>query len=186
MKMGYLKNTRDHYSLVAQLFHWITVPVVVMLFGLGFWMVDLGYYDAWYQKAPRLHTGWGSLLGFFIMIRLIYRACFRYPQPLSSHKPVEQRLGRLMHFSLYGIMVGVIISGYIMVTVKGDPLPVFDWFELPPLFQSERNLQDQAGRIHEILAYLLMVFVAVHGLAAVKHHFIDRDATLKRMAGRKR
>src|SRR5690606_6539122 len=156
--MGYLKSSRDHYSLVAQLFHWITVPVVILLFWLGFWMVDLGYYDAWYQKAPRLHTGWGVLFGFFLVFRLLYRLGSRYPRPMSTHRPFERILGRIMHFALYGVMIGVIISGYIMVTIKGDPLPVFDWFELPVILQSEQNLQDSAGRVHEILAYLLMIF----------------------------
>lgn len=184
--MRYLRNSPDHYSLIAQLFHWVTVPVVIILFGLGYWMVDLGYYDAWYQRAPRLHIGLGSLFGFLIVIRLLYRMGCRYPQPMATHRPIEKILGKIMHLALYAVTIGVVFSGYLMVTVKGDPLPVFDWFELPSLYQSESNVQDTAGRVHEILAYLLIVFATLHGLAALKHHFVDRDRTLRRMVGRQR
>ncbi|HCA64051.1 MAG TPA: cytochrome b, partial [Pseudomonas sp.] len=46
------------------------------------------------------------------------------------------------------------------------------------------NQADSAGLVHEYAAWALVIFAVVHALAALKHHFIDRDATLMRMLGR--
>ena len=60
---------------------------------------------------------------------------------------------------------------------------MFDWFTLPALVTGVDNLEDIAGEVHEILAFTLIGLAAVHGLAAIKHHIIDRDTTLLRMLG---
>ena len=57
-------------------------------------------------------------------------------------------------------------------------------FEVPALVTNVDNLEDRAGDVHEWLAYTLIALVTLHAGAAVKHHFIDRDDTLKRMLGR--
>ena len=61
---------------------------------------------------------------------------------------------------------------------------MFGLFSVPASIQGLPNQEDIAGEIHEILAWTLMGLVALHALAALKHHFIDRDATLLRMLGR--
>ncbi|HDL8500296.1 TPA: cytochrome b/b6 domain-containing protein, partial [Yersinia enterocolitica] len=43
---------------------------------------------------------------------------------------------------------------------------------------------DTAGTVHLYLAWAVVVLSLLHGLAAIKHHFIDGDITLKRMLGR--
>jgi cytochrome b561 len=47
-------------------------------------------------------------------------------------------------------------------------------------------MEDRAGEIHFILATTLIALAGLHGLAALKHHFIDRDITLVRMLGSSR
>jgi cytochrome b561 len=44
-----------------------------------------------------------------------------------------------------------------------------------------KNQEDIAGVVHYYLAYSIIIFVLLHALAALKHHFIDQDVTLKRM-----
>ena len=57
-----LLNTRENYGWVAKLLHWLVALAVFSLFGLGFWMVDLGYYDSWNKLAPHIHKSVGILL----------------------------------------------------------------------------------------------------------------------------
>jgi cytochrome b561 len=35
--------------------------------------------------------------------------------------------------------------------------------------------------VHELLGFALLTLVTLHVVGALKHHLIDRDATLKRM-----
>ena len=57
-----LRNTEEGYGLVAIVLHWSMAVVVIVLFALGLWMVDLTYYDPWYRRAPDIHKGLGVLL----------------------------------------------------------------------------------------------------------------------------
>jgi len=76
------------------------------------------------------------------------------------------------------------LSGYLISTADGRPISVFGWFEVPALLTSIPNQEDVAGLVHEYLAWGLVILAGLHGLAALKHHFIDRDPTLLRMFGR--
>ena len=76
-------------------------------------------------------------------------------------------------------------AGYLISTADGVGIPVFGLFEIPALVSGLPDQADVAGVVHLYLAWVLVVFAGLHGLAALKHHFIDRDATLVRMLGRK-
>ena len=62
-----------------------------------------------------------------------------------------------------------------------EGFPFFDWFEVPALITGIEGQEDLAGEVHFYLAWTLVIVAAGHGLAAIKHHLIDKDDTLKRM-----
>ena len=104
---------------------------------------------------------------------------------MPSHKRWEKRTSALVQFCLYlGIFV-LVLSGYLISTEDGRPIAVFTWFDVPALGALFANQADIAGLVHEYVAYSLIALAVLHGLAALKHHFIDKDNTLKRMFGRK-
>ena len=77
------------------------------------------------------------------------------------------------------------IAGYLISTAEGVGIPVFGLFEVPALITNLPDQADVAGVVHLYLAWTVVIFAGLHGLVALKHHFIDRDATLTRMLGRK-
>ena len=77
----------------------------------------------------------------------------------------------------------MVTSGYLITTADGQAVVVFGLFEIPATLYGLENQEDVAGAIHDWLATLLIALAALHGLAALKHHFIDRDPTLLRMLG---
>lgn len=161
--------------------HWVIAVGVIGLFTLGLWMVDLGYYDEYYRIAPHIHKSIGVLLVTLVVLRFIWRLLNVQPVPLASHKRWEVVLARAVHYVFYLILLCMLISGYLITTAEGESLKVFNWFSLPSLVSSVDNLEDYAGDIHEVLAFTLIGLVILHALAALKHHFIDKDSTLKRM-----
>ena len=183
-----LRNTDRAYGWLARVFHWISAVVIIGLFILGLWMVDLTYYSDWYKTAPDIHRSIGVLLAMFIIARIIWRFMNSQPGPLSTHKAWEVKTGHIVHWLLYIGMFAMFISGYLISTAKGQPVDIFNWFSLPAIVTGEslgiKNMEDLAGEIHEILAYILIGFASVHALAALKHHFIDKDSTLLRMLGK--
>ena len=83
-----------------------------------------------------------------------------------------------------GLLLAVIVAGYLISTADGEPISVFGWFSVPATLSGLPDQADVAGEIHLYLAWALVVFAVLHALAALKHHFVDRDPTLKRMLGR--
>lgn len=176
-----LKNDQQNYGLVDMALHWLIAVLTYGLFGLGLWMVDLGYYDNWYQKAPTLHEGFGVLLFMFVLIKIRWKWNTTPPESLASHKQWE-KTGAHLAQRLFNILLLVIaISGYLIVTAKGDSLNVFNLFSIPASLSGVSNQADLAGEIHWLLAWILVILSSVHVIAALKHHFIDKDKTLKRM-----
>ncbi|MCU7932664.1 MAG: cytochrome b [Candidatus Thiodiazotropha sp. (ex Codakia rugifera)] len=178
-----LANDRENYGLIAMVLHWLVALVIFGLFGLGLWMRDLGYYDAWYQLGPWWHKGIGMLLFVVLVGRFIWRHFNQRPDHLPTHKPYERRVGLLVHSLLYLLMFAVMISGYLISTADGRPLEVFDWFSIPATISGIDGQEDIAGKVHLYLAWSIIVLSALHTLAALKHHFLDHDRTLKRMLG---
>jgi cytochrome b561 len=58
---------------------------------------------------------------------------------------------------------------------------VFGWFELPATLQGIEGQEDIAGEIHFALAMVLLTLIGLHVLAALRHHYVFKDDTLRRM-----
>lgn len=178
-----LLNSSSRYGLVSVLIHWLVALAVCALFGLGLWMTGLTYYSEWYRTAPALHKSVGVTLFAVMLLRVLWRFLTPTPAPISTHSAGVQLLSRLGHGVLYLSIFVVMVSGYLISTAKGRGVSVFDLFEIPALATALPNQADLAGAVHLYLAWALVVMASLHGLAALKHHFIDRDNTLKRMLG---
>jgi cytochrome b561 len=179
-----LRNSPTRYGLVSVLLHWLVALTVFGLFALGFWMVGLDYYSPWYRRAPDLHKSIGLLLFAVMLLRLFWRFFSPAPAALASHGRWTRLASKLGHGLLYLGLFAVMISGYLISTADGRPISVFGWFEVPATLTSIPDQADLAGLLHEYLAWGLVLLALVHALAALKHHFIDRDSTLTRMLGR--
>ncbi len=178
------RNSSNNYGLVSIAMHWLVAIAVVGLFALGYWMVGLNYYSGWYRTAPDIHKSVGILLFGLMLVRVIWRFVSPAPSPLRSHGRRTRMATKAGHGLLYGGLFVLMISGYLISTADGRAIGVFGWFEVPALITSIPNQADAAGLVHEYLAWGVLIFSGLHALAALKHHFIDRDPTLKRMLGR--
>lgn len=183
--MGIL-NTKEQWGLVSIVFHWLSAITIIGLFALGWWMVELNYYSDWYKVAPNWHRSMGVLLIGVIILRILWRWFNTTPDPIGEHRQWEKIAAKWTHLILYAQLLFMLPTGYLITTAKGQSLDVFDWFSIPATIQSIDNLEDIAGVVHKYIAYSMIGLASVHMLGAVKHHVVDRDATLKRMLGIKR
>ncbi|KRW82009.1 cytochrome b [Marinobacter sp. P4B1] len=179
-----LKNSEHHYGWLAVVLHWLVATVVVGLFALGFWMVDLSYYDEWYRKGPDLHRSIGLILFAVVVFRLLWRLINASPRPLASHKRWEVVSAHVAHSLLYVLMFVAMVSGYLITTADGSSISVFGLFDVPSLTGRVKGMEDTAGAVHYWSTWALVGLAGLHALGALKHHFIDRDETLRRMSGR--
>ena len=179
-----LKNSEHHYGWLAVVLHWLVAVVVVGLFALGLWMVDLSYYDEWYRKGPDLHRSIGLILFAVVVFRLLWRFINTSPRPLANHQRWEVVSAHVAHSLLYVLMFVAMVSGYLITTADGSSISVFGLFDVPSVTGQVKGMEDTAGAVHYWSTWALVGLAGLHALGALKHHFIDRDETLRRMSGR--
>ncbi|WP_366525537.1 cytochrome b [uncultured Microbulbifer sp.] len=177
------RNNQTHYGWVAIILHWLMAPAIIGLFVLGWWMRQLSYYDPWYQQAPNIHKGIGILLLVALVLRLLWRTINTIPRDEPNIPRWQALAASATHALIYLLLFAITLSGYLISTADGRAIDVFGWFSVAATIQGIPNQEDLAGSLHEILAWSLIVLVSLHTLAALKHHFIDRDATLRKMLG---
>ena len=175
-----LKNSSKYYGWISIVIHWLMAIAIFFMFGLGLYMVDLTYYDAWYKGSLDLHKSLGMVVLGFLIFRVFWRVITTQPTALTGPK-WQQRMAHWMHQILYVVMLLLMVSGYLISTADGRAIVIFDLINIPALPWHVQNQEDIAGEIHAILSWLLIGLSVAHALASLKHHFINKDRTLKRM-----
>jgi cytochrome b561 len=173
------RNTHSGWGAVSIVLHWLSAVTIIGLFILGWWMTELGYYDPWYNQAPWIHRSIGVLLLLLTLLRFVWR--FFQPTPHAEGSRLEALAAHIGHIALYVLLLSVMVSGYLISTAKGSGISVFGWFEVPALVHDLLNQASLAGSVHWYSALMLMALAAIHALAALKHHVVDRYNTLVRM-----
>jgi len=181
-----IRNTNETYGSLTVLIHWAVALAAFGLFGLGLWMVDLNYYSTWYHKAPSIHKSLGVLLALVMVFRFFWRWFNLVPKPEPGQKTWEIKAAEAVHRLLYLLIFAVLVSGYLISTADGKPVDVFGLFSVPALLSGLPRQEDVAGQVHLVLAVSLVGLAVFHAAAAIKHHVVDKDATLKRMLGTKK
>ncbi len=167
------------YGAVAQLFHWLTVALVLLLVPLGLTMTSL---DAgWLQDA--LFTAHKSL-GLTILMLTVIRLAWRWiqaPPPTSRDLSRFEMLTSLAtHRLLYAVLLLMPISGYLMEVAGGFPLAFFGLDIVPRLLGKDPALAKLAEVAHLRLQYVIYALALLHAGAALHHHYRGHDV-LRRM-----
>lgn len=161
------------------LIHWITALSVFGLFALGLWMVDLTYYSDWYKTAPSIHKSVGIVLAALTLIRLVTVMLKTRPQRFGTR--TELVLAKLAHIGIYTLLLLLFVSGYLISTADGRGIDVFSVVTIPGAGKLFDQQADIAGAIHFYVAWGLVGLAVMHAFAAIKHHVINKDDTLKQM-----
>lgn len=167
------------YNALARLIHWSSALLIISMFVLGLWMVDLDYYNQWYQTAPHWHKSIGLCLFTVTVLRILWKMMTKAPE--IEGKNWEKSVAKLVHRLLYVLLFFLFISGYMISTADGRSIAIFNWFSIPGFGSIVDNQEDIAGAVHYYVAIILIALTCLHALAALKHHYIDKDNTLKKM-----
>jgi cytochrome b561 len=169
----------EHYTRTAVALHWLVAGFIVCGFVLGWVMTDL----AVSPLKLRMYN-WHKWVGITVLglaaLRGIWRLTHRAPALLPM--PAWQKLSaQVLHVALYVLMFLQPISGWIYSNAAGYPVVYLGLIPLPNLVGKDKALAKVMEERHELLGWVLLSIFVLHALAALKHHFVDRDDTLRRM-----
>ncbi|PDT76308.1 cytochrome b [Bradyrhizobium sp. C9] len=180
----------DDYGPVAKTLHWITVVLVIVAWTLGMFGEELSEGSA--QESGLLMHIW---IGLAVLVLAVVRIPWRIANPPPKIVPTEfgrwliewtDPASRLMHYLLYGLLIVVPAFGIALQFAQGHPLSLFGLGEIPSPWLADNAFAHSLKEVHEILANLLVILAAFHMVAALVHHIVFGDSTLKRMLPRMR
>lgn len=181
-----LRNTQSKFGAVTIFIHWLMAVVVIGQFSFGLYMLSINYYNPLYKVLTHYHKSIGILFICLLGIRLCWKAINSRPTPAPGVKQWEHNAGRLAQGAMLFLLIIVACFGYLISTAKGHSIEVFNWFEVPATITSIEDQEDWAGEFHYWFALSVTIIASIHAIAALKHHFIDKNETLLRMLGKDR
>ncbi len=167
---------------LAKLFHWLMAVLIIAMLGLGLYMAALPFSD-FKIELYQIHKSLGLTILALLPLRLLWRVVNPTP-PLPATITGWQRIGaNFSHVLLYGLMIGVPLTGWIMASAFSNQLQTtyFGLFDVPNLIAPSAEWRELMVWVHASMNIALMGVLALHIGAAVKHHWVDKDDVLKRM-----
>lgn len=168
------------YSRTAVFLHWALAAAILASLAVGLTMTSLPFSPA-RLKLYNWHKWAGILILTASAVRLLWRLTHRPPE--DPPMPLWQlRAAHVAHLLMYVLFFAVPIVGWAYSSAAGFPVVLFGVIALPDFVPKDTALAELLKPWHAQLAWLLGIVIAAHVLAALKHHFIDRDGLLRRMA----
>lgn len=157
--------------------HWLTAVMVVLLWTIG-QTIDFAPNGPLRVDYRSLHMLLGVTLGTVLIIRLAWRITRGGMLP-ALDQGLLLVIARATHWLLYALMLVTVGLGVLNVWARGDA--IFDLVHVPQLIPGDRAFVHQIGGWHGLAANAVLVVAGLHSAAALFHHFVLRDATLRRM-----
>jgi cytochrome b561 len=175
-----IRNTPDRWGAVSQLLHWLIVALVAIQATLGLTglMLPIGM-----EKLAVLarHKSVGITILGLATLRLLWRWLNPTPPLPSNLKPHERFLAHFTHAALYLLLLAMPLTGWIMSSARGFTVSWFNLVALPNLVPKSETLYNTMVATHATLASALALAVALHIAGALRHHYVLKDNTLRRM-----
>jgi len=178
--IGRAVNTDHRYQPLLIGMHWLTLALLIAVYAL----IEL---RGLYPKGSAAHDmmkQWHFMLGLavfgLVLIRLPLRLALHAP-PITPPPPAwQQRMAAAMHWALYALLIALPLLGWLTLSAKGRPVPFFG-LQLPALIGPDKALGRSLENIHEVVGTLGYWLIGLHAGAALLHHYVVRDDTLRRM-----
>ena len=172
-------------STTTKILHAIVGLSMISLIAVGIYMHEtktFALYD--------IHKSFGVLIFAFALSRVIVRVKEGWPKPLETNTAKLQLIvAKVIHWGLIVSTVLYPVSGMMMSGAGGHGIPLFGIELLASNYDAvtqkavplNETLASLGHELHESLTGVLILFIVLHVVGALKHHIIDKDETIKRM-----
>ena len=173
------------YANTAILIHWLVLLLVVAAYACILLREN-------YERGSDIREAlkaWHFTLGLSVLAATFLRIGLRvfvWKTPPTTPQPprVLHLLSIAAHLAIYLWLLAMPVAGWIILSAEGDPVP-FWGLNLPPLAGANENLAGQVEELHEAGGTLGYFLLGLHAIAALFHHYVMKDDTLRRMLPRR-
>ena len=176
------RKTTGGYGLISRLNHWAVALAMIGMLAFGLYLENAEIARADRGALMGLHKSLGALFLAFALWRVGYRLAQGFPASAAAMSPLLEFAAKAAHWGLLACILIMPLSGLLMSLYGGHAVDVFGLFAIDG-FEKNASVSGAAGAAHGVVGKLAIALILLHIGAALKHHFIDRDATLRRMIG---
>jgi cytochrome b561 len=171
---------RTRYGWPVIGLHWLTFLLILVVYATAELTDAFPKGSAGRANLRAGHEMLGLLVFGLVGLRLLMRGFSVAPAIQPAPPRWQALLAKAAHLALYGLMIVLPISGWLMLSAGGKPIPFFGW-ELPALVAPNKSLASAVKEVHEAIASTGYVLIGLHATAAFIHHYLLRDNTLRLM-----
>ena len=168
------------FGVGRQFFHWVITLVLLGQIPLAWYMIDLPMSPDKFATYA-LHKSIGITLFTLAVARVIWALLSQRPALPTAMARWQAYASKGVEFFLYLLVILMPMTGWLMSSAANTPVSVWGLFTLPDLVEPSEQLMETLKTGHESQSIALMTLAGVHILAALKHHFIDKDNVLLSM-----
>lgn len=181
-------DNADKLSKLTIILHWLVAIAMIALTAIGLYMSKT---ETW--ALYPIHKSFGVLVFFIIMLRVFWRIRNGWPEAAGDYSRLEHVLAKLVHWVLIVATIAMPVSGMIHSGASGHGFGIFGLTIVPGnhvagdpdnVIPYHAGLAETGEFLHEAIGYILIAAIILHIVGALKHHVLDRDATLLRMLGK--
>jgi len=179
---------RGKYTPVGVAFHWIMAATVIYQLVTG-WMMQRYLVGPAKLDAYANHSEIGLTLLLLGLLRLLWRLIVPGPINDADSQGWRSTVAHAIHVAFYALFALLPLSGWMMWSAIQParslylagfvPMPAMPFYDLSPAWQFW--VMDLGRHIHLYGTIVLALLVPLHAVAALKHHFWDKDDVLAGM-----
>jgi len=177
MSTAFFQPHPKPYSRLSISLHWLMLALLIAVYAAILLRQEFPRGSDIREALKAWHFSLGLVVFALVWVRVIARRIGG-----TGHRPTGAAAWAavLMHLALYGFMIAMPLLGWLTLSAEGDPVRLFS-LGLPPLIGPDKALAEQIGEFHETLGTVGYWLVGLHAAAALFHHYVLRDGTIRRM-----
>lgn len=177
------RDTRTNYGAISKLLHWLVAILILCQF---YWINAKKYLlppdsEQGIKYLVMYHKPVGTILLVLVTIMILWRLTNIKPYYLKSMPAWEKLAAKIVQLLMYASILLMPLSGVLMTSYSGRNINMFGYFTIDSFTGINKNLAGFSHEVHEYAGFICFILIAIHTLAALKHHFYDKDHILKRM-----
>ncbi|MCG2574513.1 cytochrome b [Acinetobacter sp. ME22] len=179
-----MNRQSTYYTRTAQFLHWLMAIIFISAWVIGFYSGNFLSYEIdgeFKGTVITLHKNIATTILFLVVIRIFWRYTHPAPQLPDTMSAGMKTLAHLGHLALYFMLLALPITGCLFSWSAGHPAPVLYLFNIPQLINENPDIMAIVKPVHIYLSWAAGLLLVGHILAALKHHFIDKDTVLLSM-----
>lgn len=175
-----IKHSIENFSIESKILHWIIAIITIAMLSAGYFLNMLP--ENFQATAYMLHKSFGLSIFFLTIIRIFYIKYKGRPS-LPENMPIfEKILTHITQKSLYILLLLMPLAGWIMSISENRTPSFFGLFKMPlPGIPQSKTLSHWMQQSHQIMAWVIILFIFLHLMGAIKHFFINKDKLLQKM-----